>query len=45
MDNSYIDNTIEVIIKAFENKNMENTEQYKKIKEIQVRREGRKHEK
>lgn len=38
MDNSYIDNTIEVIIKAFEEKKMENTEQYKKLKEIKEKR-------
>ena len=34
----YIDNTIEVIVKAFEHKNMQNTEQYKKLKDIEEKR-------
>jgi hypothetical protein len=38
MKNNYIDNTIEAILKAFEDKNMENTEQYKRLKIIEGRR-------
>lgn len=46
MNNDYIENTIEVIIKAFEDKKMENTVQYKKIKEIEEkRRKGRTNDK
>lgn len=46
MNNDYIDNTIEVIKKAFEDKKMENTVQYKKLKEIEEkRRKGRNYDK
>lgn len=38
MNNNYIDNTIEVIIKAFEDKKMGSTEQYKNIKKIKDKR-------
>ena len=38
MNSDKIDNTIEVIIKAFEEKKMENTEQYKKLKDIEEKR-------
>ena len=46
MNNDYIDNTSEVIKKAFEDKKMENTVQYKKLKEIEEkRRKGRNYDK
>ena len=46
MNNDYIDKTIEVIIKAFDDNKMENTVQYKKLKEIEEkRRKGRKNDK
>lgn len=41
MKNDYIDNTIEVIIKAFEEKKRENDEQYKKLKNIEERRKNK----
>lgn len=38
MNNDYIDKTIEVIKKAFEEKKMENTIQYQKLKKIEEKR-------
>lgn len=46
MNNDYIDKTIEVIIKAFEDNQMENAVQYKKLKEIEEKRiKGRNNDK
>lgn len=38
MTEDYIDNTLEVIIKTFEQKNMQNTEKYEKLKKLQEKR-------
>ena len=46
MNNDYIDKTIEAIIKAFEDNQMENVVQYKKLKEIEEKRiKGRNNDK